>query len=201
MKTQFFLKRMIERKQALFSMALVSLLVFSGLALFSHALNQTLRSGIDEELMNIAMQSRLVFEEKIKGRFVGLQMLASSMGAGNSEAVMASIIKQNESLRQYRKLGAISVLGEHLYGDRIGEENLPLLLDTFRGKVNLTYLGQIGPQAEETILISVPVMHENNIRGAVYGILHGQHLPLAAFFNERERAERADCPRADEQPV
>ena len=56
---------MIERKQALFSMALVSLLVFSGLALFSHALNQTLRSGIDEELMNIAMQSRLVFEEKI----------------------------------------------------------------------------------------------------------------------------------------
>ena len=72
MKTQFFLKRMIERKQALFSMALVSLLVFSGLALFSHALNQTLRSGIDEELMNIAMQSRLVFEEKIKGRFAGL---------------------------------------------------------------------------------------------------------------------------------
>ena len=79
------------------------------------ALIQALRGGIDEELMNIAVQSRLVFEEKIKGRFVGLQMLASSMGAGNSEAVMASIIKQNESLRQYRKLGAISVLGEHLY--------------------------------------------------------------------------------------
>ena len=176
MKTQFFLKRMIERKQALFSMALVSLLVFSGLALFSHALNQTLRSGIDEELMNIAMQSRLVFEEKIKGRFAGLQMLASSMGAGNRDAVMGAIIKQNESLSQYRKLGAISVLGEHLYGDRIGEENLPLLLDTFRGKVNLTYLGQIGPQAEETILISVPVMHENNIRGAVYGILQGKAL-------------------------
>ena len=104
---------------ALTVVGLVSLLVFSGLALFSHALNQTLRSGIDEELMNIAMQSRLVFEEKIKGRCAGLQMLASSMGAGNRDAVMGAIIKQNESLRQYRKLGAISVLGEHLYGDRI----------------------------------------------------------------------------------
>ena len=176
MKTQFFLRRMIERKQALFSMALVSLLVFSGLALFSHALNQALRGGIDEELMNIAVQSRLVFEEKIKGRFVGLQMLASSMGAGDSDTVMAAIIKQNEPLRQYWKLGAVSVNGEHLYGDRIGEGNLPLLLDTFRGKPSLTYLGQLGPQAEETILISVPVMHENNIRGAVYGILQGKAL-------------------------
>ena len=115
----FFFRRMIERNQALVSMAVVSLLVFSGLAIFSHALNLTLRGGIDEELINIATQTRQVFEEKIKGRFLGLQMLASSIGGGNSEAVMATLISQNEPLRQYRKLGAVSVLGEHLQGNRM----------------------------------------------------------------------------------
>ena len=54
----FFFRRMIERNQALVSMAVVSLLVFSGLAIFSHALNLTLRGGIDEELINIATQTR-----------------------------------------------------------------------------------------------------------------------------------------------
>ena len=105
---------MIGAKQALFSMLFVSMLVFVGLVVFSQTLSRTMRSGIDEGLINIATQNRLVVEEKLKGRFAGLEMLASITGMPHDrETVVASIVQQNESLRQYRKLGAVSVLGEH----------------------------------------------------------------------------------------
>ena len=163
------------KKQALFSMVLVSMLVFVALAVFSHTLYRTLRSGVDEELIHIATQGRQVFEEKIKGRFAGLSMLASSLGVDNGEATMATIIEQNESLRQYTRLGAVSVLGERLYGTPISEELRTQLLDTFRGKLNVTYLGELEPQ-EDAILISVPIIRDNNIQGAVFGILQGHAL-------------------------